>query len=140
MDETYGNAKKAVSRQKDEKSEKANEPAKTGLSFLEMERRKAKEDKQLLDKLTGKENKENSESASEVFAKSRQNTTNTDFQEKLRKAGEKAEEDKPANLPRPPKAKGTPLRQEDRKQLAAVYDAWDNISQRQGRGTTKIEK
>lgn len=140
IDETYGGKKKAVRRQKDEKAHNAKEPAQAGLSFLEMERRKAKENKQLLDKLTGKEKEEKPESAGEVAAHNRHDLTDREFRDKLRNVDEPAEENPSPASPRTTtsgKVQGTPLRKEDANHLSAAYDAWDKISQRQGWGTTK---
>lgn len=142
--ETYDDTKKKVRRPKDKTDDETRPPAQSGLSFLDMERRKAKEVKQLLDKLTGKEptgNKEKPESAGKVFAQNRQDATDADFRNKLRTVDEQAEE-KPANLPRPAtasKAAGTPLSQEDTENLSAIYDAWDKISQQHGWGAAKNE-
>ncbi len=143
--ETYDDTKKNVRRPKNKTNDEMKPPAQAGLSFLEMERRKAKEEKQLLDKLTGKESmesKEKPESVGKVFAQNRQDATDTDFRNKLRAVDEHTEET-PTNLPQTTttaKAEGTPLSQEDEKSLLAIYDAWDSISQREGWGTTKIGK
>ena len=103
-----------------------------------MERLKAKEDKQLLDKLTGEESKENPDSAGKVFAQNRKDEEDTDFRDKLRKVDENVE-DKPNDSPRTVKATGTSLNKEDAERLAVAYDVWDKISQRQGWGPAKKE-
>ena len=66
--DTYVGGKKKVSRQKEEQDGKKEETARGGLSYLDMERRKAKEEKQLLDKLMGKDSDERAASAGEVLA------------------------------------------------------------------------
>ncbi len=134
--ETYGGAKKPLRRTKDKKDNEVNTSKQAGLSFLDMERRKAQEDQQLLDKLTGKDSKEKPDSAGKVFMQNRKDATDTGFRDKLRNVDEKVE-DNPKELPRTATAKGTPLRQEDTERLSATYDAWDTISQRQGWGTVK---
>ncbi len=138
IDETYGVAKKAARRQKDKEDGQTKHQEQAGLSFLDMERLKAQEDKQLLDKLTGEESKEKPDSAGKVFAQNRKGAEDTDFRDKLRKADENVE-DKPNDSPRMAKATGTSLSKEDTERLATAYDAWDEISQRQGWGTTKNE-
>ena len=138
IDETYGVAKKAARRQKDKEDGQTKPQEQAGLSFLDMERLKAQEDKQLLDKLTGEESKENPDSAGKVFAQNRTGAEDTDFRDKLRKVDENVE-DKPNDSPRTVKATGTSLNKEDAERLAVAYDAWDEISQRHGWGPAKKE-
>ena len=86
--DTYVGEKKKVSRQKEEQDGKKEETARGGLSYLDMERRKAKEEKQLLDKLTGKVSDERPASAGEVLAQYRRNEEDEELRDKLRKADE----------------------------------------------------
>ena len=73
-----------------------------------------------------------------MFAQNRKGAEDTGFRDKLRKVDENVE-DKPDDSPRTVKAAGTSLNKEDTERLAAAYDAWDEISQRQGWGSAKKE-
>jgi hypothetical protein len=101
-----------------------------------MERRKAQEEKQLLDKLTGKGKSEKPESAGEVLAKRQQNEKDVDFWDKLRKVDEwSASEQENQAAPKNATPKGTPLEEEDWERLMINYKAWAAISERYGWGT-----
>ena len=139
---TYDGAKKKALRQKDEKDRKREEAAQGSLSYLDMERRKAKEEKQLLDKLTGKEKSDKPESAGEVLAQRRQSEKEGDFQDNLRKAYGQQDADEQNNRAASAEAKpaGTPLDKEDWDRLTANYNTWNSISERYGWGTLKTER
>ncbi len=134
--ETYGGAEKKELRHKDEKDGKQEEPEQGGLSYLDMERRKAQEEKQLLDKLTGKGKSEKPESAGEVLAKRQQNGKDVDFWDKLRKVDERsASEQENQAAPKKATPTGTPLEEEEWERLTMNYKAWNTISERYGWGT-----
>lgn len=136
VDKTYGITKKKAHRQKDKKDGKREEPAQAGLSYLDMERRKAKEEKHLLEKFTGKENNEKPETVGEVRAKRQRNEKDTDFRDKLRKVGEQNENGQEnQTTSAKTKTKGTPIEKEEAARLTANYNAWNKISERYGWGT-----
>ena len=136
IDDTYGNVKKKIRRQADKKDGKKNEPVQEGLSYLEMERHKAKEEKNLLDKMTGKGSDEKAASAGEVRAQHQRNEKDVDFRDKLRKVDEQNESGQ-ENLAASAKTKpkGTPIEKEEVERLTANYNAWSKISERYGWGT-----
>lgn len=139
--ESYVATKRKTLRQKDKKDGKGEEQVQGGLSYLDMQRHKAKEEKQLLDKLTGKGKSNKSESVGEVLAQCRKNKMEGDFQDKLRKvdeqdSGERENRDASTGA----KAAGTALDKEDWDRLTTKYNAWNSISERYGWGTIKTER
>ena len=135
--DTYVGEKKKVSRQKEEQDGKKEETARGGLSYLDMERREAKEEKQLLDKLTGKDNDERPASAGEVLAQYRRNEEDGELRDKLRKADEERPgegEMKAASTQAKPT--GAPIEKTVADRLTMYCNTWNRISERNGWGTT----
>ena len=135
--DTYVGGKKKVSRQKEEQDGKKEETARGGLSYLDMERRKAKEEKQLLDKLTGKDSDERPASAGEVLAQYRRNEEDEELRDKLRKADEERPgegEMKAASTQAKPT--GTPIEKTAADCLTMYCNTWNRISERNGWGAT----
>ena len=103
-----------------------------------MERRKAKEEKQLLDKLTGKGSEEKPALAGEVLAQYRRNESDDEFQGRLRKADEESPgEEEKHTAPAQAKPAGTPLEEKEAARLTMYCSAWNKISERNGWGTTE---
>lgn len=136
VDKTYGVAKKKVRRQKGKKNGKQEGTEQAGLSYLDMERHKAKEEKQLLEKFTGEEKSEKPASAGEVRAQHQRKEKDTDFRDKMRKVDEYdlSGQENPV-APAKAKQKGTPIEKEEAERLTANYNAWNKISERYGWGT-----
>lgn len=135
--DTYVGGKKKVSRQKEEQDGKKEETARGGLSYLDMERRKAKEEKHLLDKLTGKDSDERPASAGEVLAQYRRNEEDEELRDKLRKADEERPgegEMKAASTQAKPT--GTPIEKTAADRLTMYCSTWNRISERNGWGAT----
>lgn len=135
--DTYVGGKKKVSRQKEEQDGKKEETARGGLSYLDMERRKANEEKHLLDKLTGKDSDERPASAGEVLAQYRRNEEDEELRDKLRKADEERPgegEMKAASTQAKPT--GTPIEKTAADRLTMYCNTWNRISERNGWGAT----
>ena len=135
--DTYVGGKKKVSRQKEEQDGKKEETARGGLSYLDMERRKANEEKHLLDKLTGKDSDERPASAGEVLAQYRRNEEDEELRDKLRKADEERPgegEMKAASTQAKPT--GTPIEKTVADRLTMYCSTWNRISERNGWGAT----
>lgn len=135
--DTYVGGKKKVSRQKEEQDGKKEETARGGLSYLDMERRKANEEKHLLDKLTGKDSDERPVSAGEVLAQYRRNEEDEELRDKLRKADEERPgegEMKAASTQAKPT--GTPIEKTAADRLTMYCNTWNRISERNGWGAT----
>ena len=135
--DTYVGGKKKVSRQKEEQDGKKEETARGGLSYLDMERRKANEEKQLLDKLTGKDSDERLASAGEVLAQYRRNEEDGELRDKLRKADEERPgEGETKSASTQAKLTGTPIEKNVADRLTMYCNTWNRISERNGWGTT----
>ncbi len=135
--DTYVGEKKKVSRQKEEQDGKKEETVRGGLSYLDMERRKAKEEKQLLDKLTGKDSDERLASAGEVLAQYRRNEEDGELRDKLRKADEERPgEGETKSASTQAKLTGTPIEKNVADRLTMYCNTWNRISERNGWGTT----
>ena len=135
--DTYVGGKKKVSRQKEEQDGKKEETARGGLSYLDMERRKANEEKHLLDKLMGKDSDERPASAGEVLAQYRRNEEDEELRDKLRKADEERPgegEMKAASTQAKPT--GTPIEKTAADRLTMYCNTWNRISERNGWGAT----
>lgn len=135
--DTYVGGKKKVSRHKEEQDGKKEETARGGLSYLDMERRKANEEKHLLDKLTGKDSDERPASAGEVLAQYRRNEEDEELRDKLRKADEERQgegEMKAASTQAKPT--GTPIEKTAADRLTMYCNTWNRISERNGWGAT----
>lgn len=135
--DTYVGGKKKVSRQKEEQDGKKEETARGGLSYLDMERRKANEEKHLLDKLTGQDSDERPASAGEVLAQYRRNEEDEELRDKLRKADEERPgegEMKAASTQAKPT--GTPIEKTVADCLTMYCSTWNRISERNGWGAT----
>ena len=116
---------------------KKEETARGGLSYLDMERRKANEEKQLLDKLTGKDSDERPASAGEVLAQYRRNEEDGELRDKLRKADEERPgEGEPKSASTQAKPTGTPIEKNVADRLTMYCNTWNRISERNGWGTT----
>ena len=102
-----------------------------------MERRKAKEEKQLLDKLMGKDSDEWPASAGEVLAQYRRNEEDGELRDKLRKADEERPgEGETKSASTQAKPTGTPLEKNVADRLTMYCNTWNRISERNGWGTT----
>lgn len=135
--DTYVGGKKKVSRQKEEQDGKKEKTARGGLSYLDMERRKANEEKHLLDKLTGKDSDERPASAGEVLAQYRRNEEDEELRDKLRKADEERPgEGEMKAVSTQAKPTGTPIEKTAADRLTMYCNTWNRISERNGWGAT----
>ncbi len=133
----YGVAatEKKESRPKAYEEKDKAEPA--GLSYLDLARKKAEEEKDLLDKFTGEESGDKPESAGEVLARRRPEKTENPSRERRQKP---ERDDKPEEAPDPFLAAaenekaGTRLREKDKAQRQTAYEDWNEVSERRGWG------
>ena len=133
----YGGATEEKKEHRPKAYEDKDIPEAAGLSWLDWERRKAEEEKDLLDKFTGEEQDGRPESAGEALARRRPGKTADDARQrrqKLEKDGKPEEAPDPFLAAHATEKSGTRLRAEDQAQRQAAYEGWDKISERHGWG------
>ncbi len=135
-----GKEQKKAGRAKD--YEEKDEPTAAGLSWLDMERQKAREEKDLLDKFTGREQDGGFASAGETLDRQRSEKPQEDGRRERLQRLER--EEKPEEAPDPflavrkQQKSGTRLREEDRARRQAIYEGWDAVSERRGWGAVIV--
>lgn len=129
---TYGIA---VGPKKEEKPKNVNaqQQENTGLSYLDMQLRAAKEESRLLDELLGTADKETgkdekrAETAGEVLKHRQPEGKDAAFTDKLRRVEERKEPARPYVFSAGVQEKGTPIDEEQREAQQAAYDKWQSI-------------
>ena len=101
-----------------------------GLSFLDMQRRAAKEEGRLLDELLGRETeKDKRETAGEVLSRRQMEGKDAEFTDKLRHVEERTEPRKPFVFGSAEQS-GTWIEDEKREKQKELYEAWQSMGER----------
>ena len=132
---TYGIA---VGAKKEEKPKNVNakQQENTGISYLDMQLQRAKEESRLLDALLGTADKEmehdekRPESAEDVLKHRQPEGKDAGFIDKLRRVDERKEPAKPYVFSTGGQKEETPIVQEQREAQQAAYDKWLAIGER----------
>ena len=125
---TYGGPEEQESGDKEKKTEDSAKEQKQGLTFLDMQRRAAEEEGQLLDELLGKEHERNIESAGDVLKKRAPEGKDMEFTEKLRHVDEKKDPPEPFAFA-VEKGSSTEMPRDGVVRLKAIHDAWLSTSE-----------
>ena len=127
--ETYGGVEAQTEAPKEKKTNKTSDVQEQGLTFLEMQRRAAEEEGQLLDELLGKEHERGFESAGDVLKKRQPEEKDAEFTDRLRRVDEKVEARQPFAFATEEKKSGTAQPKAGIERLTAIHDEWLSVSE-----------
>ncbi len=127
---TYGSAEKPIDAAHEKKTEDESKGTEQGLSFLEMQRRAAEEEGNLLDELLGKEHDRSFESAGDVLKKRNPEDKDTEFTDQLRRVDERVESPQPFAFETEDKGTSTAQPRDGVERLTKIHDAWLSVSEK----------
>lgn len=115
----------------EQKKAKDVAPDQQNMTFLDMQRRAAEEEGDLLDELLGRDHDDGFESAGDILANRRTGEKDAEFTDNIRHLDEKEEPRKPLEFKTPKsEQKGTRLSEAEIKKQQAFHDAWTSISEK----------
>lgn len=125
---TYGGAAEQEDSVNEKKAKEDTKEQKQGMSFLDLQRRAAEEEGQLLDELLGKEHERTFETAGDVLKKREPEGKDMEFTDKLRHVEEKKEPAQPFTFAAGDQESGTELPKDGVERLKILHNAWLSVS------------
>ncbi len=126
---TYIEEEQQLDNTSEKKTEDDSKAQKQGLSFLDIERRSAEEEGELLDKLLGKDHGSSFESVGDVLKKRAPEDKDAEFTEKLRRAEEREETPQPIASEAEDKEPSASQPKDGVERLTAIHDGWLVVSE-----------